>query len=102
MELDGLSLKFALLHLGVESMFPEGRQDFLYVHMVKFKRCREDENIIKIHYKEVIQKFSTNVIYEVLKSVRGIGKSEKHHKVFKMSETGSEGRLSLVSFSNLD
>jgi len=78
-----LRVEFAFLCFGIKTSLVETLEYFFYM-LVMFKHVIQvDEYIIQIDHNIDIQKVRENVVHELLKSYRSIGKTERHYRPFK-------------------
>ena len=61
-----------------------------------------DEYIIQIDHNTDIQKIEENIIYELLKGHRSIGKTKRYYKPFKWSIVCSKGSLPFITVNNVN
>jgi len=59
-----------------------------------------DEYIIPIDHDTNIQKIGENVIHELLKGYKSIGKTKEHYKLLKWSITCPKSSLSFITSNN--
>ena len=59
-----------------------------------------NQDIIQIYHNKNIKLFSKNLVDIALKTSECIEKAKGHHLVFKITISGAESHLPLVTFSN--
>jgi hypothetical protein len=64
-------------------MLPESAEDFFDVLFVLGHVIGVDQDVIKVDDDTDIKEVTKDVIHEMLKGCRGIGKSEGHYQPFK-------------------
>ena len=76
-------MEFTFLCFGIKTSFAEMLEYFFYMLVMLGHVIQVDEYIIQIDYNIDIQKVRENVIHELLKGYRSIGKTEGHYRLFK-------------------
>jgi hypothetical protein len=66
-----------------KAMLPESAEDFFNMLFVLGHIIRVNQDVIKVDDDTNIKEVTKDVVHELLKSYRGIGKSEGHHQPFK-------------------
>jgi hypothetical protein len=87
-------MEFTFLQLSVKSNLFELVQNklsmsFMFLHVLEKKGCHQCYN------HEIIQIFLKNIIHQVLKVDKGIGKAKRHHHIFEMAITSSRKNFHL-------
>ena len=59
-----------------------------------------NQNVVKITNNKVLEKFSKNIVHQVLKDCWCVCKSKRHDKVFKVAIPCLKSGLSFISFFN--
>jgi len=86
-EIDLCPKEFALACLGVQLVVLQGLQHFFQVLFMLLHRLAEDEDIIKVHDDEVVQKGPQNPVHEVLEGGGRVGETEGHLPDTRNSES---------------
>jgi len=76
-------VEFTFLCFGIKTSFAEMLEYFFYMLVMLGHVIQVDEYIIQIDHNIDIQKVRENVIHELLKGYRSIGKTEGHYRPFK-------------------
>jgi len=73
-------VKFTFLYFGIKTSLVEILEYFFNMPVVFGHVICIDEYIIQIYYDTDIQKVRKDVVHELLKSYRSIGKTKGHYK----------------------
>ena len=76
-------MEFAFLCFGIKTSLVETLEYFFNILVMFGHIIQVDEYIIQIDHDTDIQEIGENVIYELLKGRRSIGKTEGHYRPFK-------------------
>ena len=88
-----------LISVGIKSMLSEYLSDMF---LVVVKIIGVDQNVVQINENAYIQEIGENDIHKMLKSGRGIGKSEGHNTPLKRAIASVEHGFPFVTFTDLD
>jgi len=78
-----LRVKFTFFYFGIKTSLVETLEYFFYMPVMFGHVIQVDEYIIQIDHDIDIQKVRKNIIHELLKGCRNIGKTERHYRPFK-------------------
>jgi len=76
-------VEFTFLCFGIKTSLAEILEHFFYMPVMFGHVIQVDEYIIQTDYDTDIQKIRENVIHELLKGHRSIGKTKEHYRPFK-------------------
>ena len=88
--------------MGVKSMLSELLEYLSDMFPVVVKIIGVDQNVIQINKNTYIQEIGENIIHKMLKSSRGVGKSERHNTPLKGAISSAEHSFPFVTFMDLD
>ena len=83
-------------------MFSETRENFSDVKFMGGFVLGEDKDVIQVSHYVDVEEIPEDIVNEVLKTSRSVGKAESHDKRFKLAITSRESSFPLVSLSNPD
>jgi hypothetical protein len=61
---------------------------------------QQNENVINEANHEIIHVFTKDIIHQMLKNSKRIGKAKWHHNIFKMVVIDSKHHLPFIAFLN--
>ena len=76
-------MEFTFLCFGIKTSLAEMLEYFFYIPVMLGHVIQVDKYIIQIDHNTDIQKVGENVVYELLKGYRSIGKTKGHYRLFK-------------------
>jgi hypothetical protein len=94
-------MESTLFQFGIKTNFSKLFQNNTYMALMVCHVLRENEDVIDVTNKKIIQILTKNIIHHMLKENRCIGKTKGHHNIFKMDVTSSERRLPFITFLNV-
>ena len=86
----------------MQVVFSESCEDPLDMVTVFVNQVQKDQNVVKVGNDKEVGHVLEDVIHEVLKSSRGIGKSHGHDQEFKRAIACLERGLPLMTSSDAD
>ena len=92
-----LGVKFVFLYFGIKTSLAEILKYFFYIPVMFGHVIWVNKYIIQIDHNTYIQKIGENVIHELLKSYRSIGKTKGHYRLFV---TCSKSSLPFITIGN--
>ena len=97
-----LGIELAFLYFGIKDSLVEMFEHFLNMLAMFRYIVGVNEYIIKIDYDIDIQKIEKEVIHELLKDCRSIGKTEEYYKLLKWSIACPKSSLSFITIGNVN
>ena len=97
-----LGVKFIFLCFGIKSSLSEILEYFFNTPVVFGHIIQVDEYIIQIDHDTNVQKIRENVVYELLKGYRSIGKIKGHYRLLKWSIICPKSSLLFITISNVN
>ena len=78
-------MEFAFLRLDKQPILQETLQDLADMQLMFCEGPRENQNVINVLKHKLMEHVSQNVIDQGLEYCRSIGKSKRHHQIFKVT-----------------
>jgi hypothetical protein len=95
-------VEFAFPGIGIQAMLPESAEDFFDMLFVLGHIVRVDQDVIEVDNDTDVEEVAKDVIHELLKGRRGIGKSKGHYQPFKRAIASAEGSLPFFTFCDVN